>query len=172
MTELGSKFNLLMKYLQAEFRPLFPCFNVTFLKRQIKHLIMKLLIHLTAQMSCFCALQRGDNGGKNPSFLVWWSVWFWHRTGMRKVAHICSSCTMHQCLWDGSSSLGPDGCQDTGWAHYPDIIKGLKWKPFGDYSICFSTTCAPLISAHYCDGVMHSRGWTRCWRCPVVVYML
>lgn len=69
---------------------------------------------------------------------------------MRKAARVCSSCSMHQCLWDGSPGLGPDGCQDPGWAHYPDIIKGLKWKPIGDYSICFSTTCIALISACYC----------------------
>ncbi|CAB1437599.1 unnamed protein product [Pleuronectes platessa] len=36
-----------------------------------------------------------------------------------------------KCLWDGGSGLDPGGCQDTGWALYPDIIKGLTGKPFG-----------------------------------------
>lgn len=87
----------------------------------------------------------------------------WQRAGMREAARVCSSCSMHQCLWDGSPGLGPDGCQDTGWAQHPDIIKGLKWKPLGDYSICFSTTYATLISVHYFDGMMRGNCWaTEC----------
>lgn len=77
---------------------------------------------------------------------------------MRKAACVYSSCSMHRCLWDGSPGLGPDGCQDPGWAHYPDIIKGLKWKPFGDCSIWFSPKCLALIFARYCVSVGHSNG--------------
>lgn len=61
-----------------------------------------------------------------------------------------------------AQALVPDGCQDTGWAHYPDIIKGLKWKLLGDYSICFSTTCVTLILSHYCDSVMYIEGSNMC----------
>lgn len=75
----------------------------------------------------------------NPFFFYADDQYGSDRAGMRKAAYVCFSCSMHQCLWDGSPGLGPDGCQDTGWAHYPDIIKRLKWEPFGDYSICFST---------------------------------
>lgn len=77
---------------------------------------------------------------------------------MRKAACVYSSCSMHRCLWDGSPGLGPDGCQDPGWAHYPDIIKGLKWKPFGDCSIWFSPKCLALIFARCCVSVGHSNG--------------
>lgn len=74
---------------------------------------------------------------KRSFFLRRWSVWLKQRTGMRTAACVYSSCSMHQCLWDGSPGLGPDGCQDPGWAHYPDIIKGLKQEPFGDCTSWF-----------------------------------
>lgn len=74
---------------------------------------------------------------KRSFFLRRWSVWLKQRAGMRTAACVYSSCSMHQCLWDGSPGLGPDGCQDPGWAHYPDIIKGLKREPFGDCTSWF-----------------------------------
>lgn len=161
MRELGSKFNFLMKYLQAESRPLFKCFNATFLKRQIKYLIKNLLIHLTAQM--FCGAQR-TNGLWTLPLMGWWLVWFRQRAGMRKAAHVCSSCSMHQCLWDGSPGLDHDGCQDPGWAHYPDIIKGLKWKPFGDYSN-FTNFCTLLCwcdAQQWLNNILKVCSWTLC----------
>lgn len=156
MRELGSKFNLLMKHLiWAEYRPLFKSFNATFIIETNKTLNYKVAN----------SIKRGHKQVMNPFFLCWWSVRFWQRAGMRKAAYVCSSCSMHQCLWDGSPGLGPDGCQDTGWAHYPDIIKRLKWEPLGITLFVF----LPLISVHYCDGVIHSHGWTTCWRCAIIV---
>lgn len=135
------------------------CQRFNLLKRRFKHLITRSPIH---QMVFFCSAFDIKWVTGSSFFRRCQAARFRGRAGMRKAACVCSSCTMHQCLWDGSPGLGPDHCQDPGWAHYPDIIKGLKWKPFGDYSICLSATCVALISAPLlCRG----EGWATRWRC-------
>lgn len=101
----------------------------------------------------------------SPVFFIYClRCWWWGSdTDSVQAAHVCSSCSAHQCLWDGSPDPSPGGCQAAGWARYPDIIRGLKWKPSGDYFVCLLSatqntgfcwwrvhTCSKVLCAEHC----------------------
>lgn len=87
----------------------------------------------------------------------------WVGTGRRREEAACV-CSASVCI--GATGMEAQAwswcCQQSWLAHYPDIIKGLKWEHLGSRCICFSINCLALISAH-CGLTFSLRHTSYCW---------